>query len=80
MSENTVMPAASGEVYWRDPDQEPPPRGVKLLILTSGGVAVIGDWADDSNMVAWSPLPKRPPVKTYSGGRPNYVYTDGDKV
>jgi hypothetical protein len=22
-------------------------------------VAVIGDWVDDSNFVAWSPLPKR---------------------
>ena len=60
MSENTNMGAASGEVYWRDPEQEPPPRGSKLLILTSGGVAVIGDWIDDSNFVAWSPLPKKP--------------------
>jgi hypothetical protein len=53
------MPAASGEVYWRDPADEPPPRGVKLLILTSGGVAAIGDWVDDSNFVAWSPLPRK---------------------
>jgi hypothetical protein len=60
MSENKNMPAASGEVYWRDPATEIPPRGSKLLILTSGGVAVVGDWIDDSNFVAWSPLPKRP--------------------
>jgi hypothetical protein len=60
MSENTLMPAVAGEAYWRDPEQERPPRGVKLLILTDGGVAVIGDWLDDSNFVAWSPLPKRP--------------------
>lgn len=59
MSENTFMSAASGEVYWRDPGSEPPPRGVKMLILTSGGVAIIGDWNDDSNFVAWSPLPKK---------------------
>jgi hypothetical protein len=59
MSENRNMPAASGVVYWREPQDEPPPRGVKLLILTSGGVAVFGDWMDDSNFVAWSPLPKR---------------------
>lgn len=59
MSENRNMPAASGEVYWRDPDIEPPPRGRKLLILTSGGVAVFGDWMDDSNFVAWSPLPRK---------------------
>jgi len=63
MSENRNMPAASGEVYWRDPEQEPPPRGRKLLILTSGGVAVFGDWMDDSNFVAWSPLPKKRPAQ-----------------
>ena len=63
MNENKVMPAASGEVYWRDPEQEPPPRGRKLLILTSGGVAVFGDWMDDSNFVAWSPLPKKRPIQ-----------------
>lgn len=59
MSENRNMPAASGEVYWRDPEREPPPRGAKLLILTSGNVAVIGDWTDESNFVAWSPLPRK---------------------
>lgn len=59
MSENRVMPAVAGEVYWRDPEEHPPPRGVKLLILTSGGVAVFGDWMTDSNFVAWSPLPKK---------------------
>ena len=60
MSDNKNMPAkASHQVYWRKPEDERPPRGVKLLILTSGGVAVIGDWVDDSNFVAWSPLPKR---------------------
>lgn len=59
MSENRNMTAASGEVYWRDPTDEPPPRGVKLLILTSGGVAVMGDWVTDSNFVAWSPLPRK---------------------
>lgn len=63
MSENRNMPAASGEVYWRDPDIEPPPRGKKLLILTSGGVAAIGDWMDGSNFEAWSPLPKKRPAQ-----------------
>ena len=60
MSENVVIPAlAREEVYFRTPEEEPPPRGVKLLLLTSGGVAVLGQWADDSNFVEWSPLPKR---------------------
>ena len=59
MSENRVMPAVSGEVYWRDPQREPPPKGVKLLLLTSGGVAVFGEWKTNSNYVEWSPLPKK---------------------
>jgi hypothetical protein len=53
------MGAVSGEVFWRDPQKEPPPMGRKLLVLTSGGIAVIGDWMIDSNFVAWSPLPKK---------------------
>lgn len=61
MSENRVVQAHSGEVYWRSPQDEPPPRGVKLLILTSGGVAVFGEWMTGSNFVAWSPLPRKRP-------------------
>jgi hypothetical protein len=64
VSENRVMPAASGDVYWRDPDEHPPPRGVKLLLLTSGGVACFGEWSRASNFVAWSPLPKKRHVLT----------------
>ena len=63
MSENKNISATTGVVYWRDPEQEPPPRGSKLLILTSGGVAVFGEWMDDSNFVAWSPLPKKRPAQ-----------------
>lgn len=59
MSENRNLPAASGDVYWRDPSVEKPPRGVKLLILTSGGVAVFGEWTDGSNYTHWSPLPRK---------------------
>lgn len=58
MSENVNMPAAAGQAYWRYPEYQPPPRGVKLLLLTSGGIACLGDWRDDSNLVAWSPLPR----------------------
>ena len=32
---------------------------MKLLLLTEGGVAVIGTWADGAGFVAWSYLPKR---------------------
>lgn len=60
MSENALMPAASDrEVFWRNPALDAPPRGCKLLLLTTGGVAVIGLWSDDGGFVAWSPLPKR---------------------
>ena len=59
MNENPNMPAAAGQVYFRDPASDPPPRGVKLLILTTGGVTVVGDWSDKSNYAAWSPMPKR---------------------
>jgi hypothetical protein len=58
-TENRNMPATSGEVFWRDPDDEPPPRGTKLLLLTTGGITVTGDWRDDSNYKAWSPMPKQ---------------------
>ena len=44
---------------WLDPSEHPPPEGTKLLLLTRGGVAVLGHWGHDC--VAWSPLPKIPP-------------------
>lgn len=49
---------ATGEVYWRDPETEAPPKATKLLLLTPGGTAVVGHWA--YWCVAWSPLPKIP--------------------
>lgn len=70
MSENVNMPAVSvpaAEVHWRDPDWCDPPRGRKLLLLTEGGVAVIGVWRDDGGFTAWSPLPKRTPADHYPG-------------
>lgn len=62
MSENLNLSACSanpGEVYWRDPAQYTPPTGRKVLLLTEGGVAVIGLWHKGGGFVAWSPLPKR---------------------
>lgn len=60
MSDSKVLPAMSGRVGYRDPAVEPPPRGIKLLILTSGNVAIVSDWSDDSNHAYWSPLPPKP--------------------
>jgi len=56
MTRVETAPAAS----WIDPDIEPAPRATKLLLLTAGGVAVLGHWGDDC--VAWAPLPKVPPA------------------
>lgn len=60
MSDSKVMPALSGMTRFLLPDESPPPRGVKLLLLTSGNVAVVGDWRTDSNLIAWHPLPGKP--------------------
>jgi hypothetical protein len=49
---------AAGVSYWRDPAAEPAPRATKLLLLSPGGVAVIGHWAHW--YLAWSPLPRVP--------------------
>jgi hypothetical protein len=60
--ENRLLSAYSaqpGDVYWRDVLQYPPPVGKKLLLLTVGGVAVIGLYTKSGGFVAWSPLPKR---------------------
>lgn len=69
------MPAVGGVARWRDPAAEPPPRGVKLLIYTSGGVTVIGDWSESSNYRAWSPMPSKP---ARPAGEPQLLTEDPD--
>jgi hypothetical protein len=47
---------AGGQTWWYPKAGDPsPPDNTKVLILTRGGVAVIGVWQDD---LAWLPLPK----------------------
>lgn len=46
------------QLYFRDPDVEPPPKGVNMLLLNPGGVLVIGQWSDDC--WGWCPKPKIP--------------------
>ena len=48
----------AGEATWRTPDDDPPPLGVKILLLNPGGVCVIGTWSEWA--VAWAPLPRVP--------------------
>ena len=50
----------SHDVYYRDPEKEPPPRGVMLLLYTIGGIVVRGQWLDNAGFLAWAPLPKVP--------------------
>lgn len=54
-----AVSAPAGEVYWRE--TLPEITGHKMLLLTLGGVAVIGPWTGKMGQyyVAWSPLPKR---------------------
>ncbi len=46
------------QLYFRDPDVEPPPKGVNMLLLNPGGVLVIGQWSDDC--WGWCPKPRIP--------------------
>jgi hypothetical protein len=48
----------AGQAVWRMPADDPPPLGVKMLLLTPGGVCVIGTW--ETWAIAWAPLPKVP--------------------
>lgn len=46
-----------------------PPNGAKVLLLTRGGVCIVGNWPkghDDNGtgfFLGWAPLPKRDKVK-----------------
>ncbi len=44
---------------WLDPETNPPPRGVKIQLLTEGGIAVYGEWRDQG-YDAWAPCMQIP--------------------
>jgi hypothetical protein len=46
------------ELWFRDPDLDPPPRACSLLLLNPGGVLIVGNWTDDC--LGWCPKPKIP--------------------
>jgi hypothetical protein len=56
---------ASDDVWFRYPKAgDPmPPIGTKLLLLTRGGICIVGQWVADGFFVAWSPMPKRDKAK-----------------
>lgn len=48
-----------GQIPWLYPHVDAPPRGVKLNILTKGGIAIHGEWRNDCGFIAWQHLFKR---------------------
>lgn len=56
--DNKISTAITGtETYYRY--YPPPDTGSKVLLLTSGKVAIVGPWGSGLGVVAWAPLPKR---------------------
>lgn len=53
-----VLQLTTDELYFRDPDIDPPPKAVSLLLLNPGGVLIVGNWTDDC--LGWCPKPKIP--------------------
>jgi hypothetical protein len=46
------------QLYFRDPDIDPPPKAASLLLLNPSGVLIIGSWTSDC--LGWCPKPKIP--------------------
>lgn len=44
-------------VNWKLPEEFPPPKAEKILLLTVMGIATMGFWSD-MDCVAWAALPK----------------------
>lgn len=55
---DSFLQATTDQLYFRDPDVDPPPRGTSMLLLNPGGVCVIGTWSDEC--IGWCPKPKVP--------------------
>lgn len=56
---NTRTAAVDQTRYWL-PVNSDTPRGVKMLLLTRHGVAHIGHYTGQPDIVAWEALPKIP--------------------
>ena len=46
---------------WRLPEEDPPPPGQMVQLLSVYGKAVHGMWDNSGFWVAWAPFPKIPP-------------------
>jgi hypothetical protein len=49
---------STDNLFFRDPDIDPAPKGASLLLLNAGGVLIVGTWSDDC--IGWCPKPKIP--------------------
>jgi hypothetical protein len=55
----TELPqVTTDQLYFRDPDIDPPPKTTSMLLLNAGGVCIIGTWTD--GCIGWCPKPKIP--------------------
>lgn len=43
-----------------------PPGGAKVLLLTIGGICIVGQWNTSHGAIGWAPLPKRDKAKEAS--------------
>jgi hypothetical protein len=50
--------ATTDELYFRDPEIDPPPLATSLLLLNPSGVLIVGTWTKEC--LAWCPKPKIP--------------------
>lgn len=48
--------ATTDQLYFRDPEVDPPPRATSMLLLNPGGVLIVGTWTDDC--LGWCPKPR----------------------
>lgn len=71
-------PYRAGEVEWIYPQEQEPPTGVKLNILTVGGVAIQGNWQYSVGFVAWQYMFKR--NRTKEAGFYEWMKQKGRKV
>lgn len=53
-------PCTAWDIFWIDPQEQTPPLGKKMLLLTQYGVAILGHWYAEGQFIAWAPLPKIP--------------------
>lgn len=58
LNNDEVRQLTTDTLWFNDPDIDPPPRAVSLLLLNPGGVCVVGPWTDDC--LGWCPKPKIP--------------------